>query len=185
MEASFRVVYGRFYDLHGPRLEWCYDAAHTHSRATIIQFRLVPDEYLRAGEPIVVVVGDIWQFIARDRNTRRSWPLSVYIEFPQIRVTPWCKSTLKIVDDVQISWHLRSSCDLSFLAHNGIPSDLPIGASGTLATPSLHVIAMRMDWAATSCRSLRSPSVIVPPILHRMPETSVPCVGTCRVVLPR
>ena len=134
---SFRVIYGRLLHKYGPLLGlWCSDYPFA---GNIIEFRLVPDKWLRTGEPIIV--GDIWQFIARDRNSRKP-QCPVYTEFLQIGFTPWRKSTPKTANDVQISWHLRSDRDLGFLVHNGIPPPyIRMDGNGTLATPSLHVIA--------------------------------------------
>ncbi|RPD56359.1 hypothetical protein L226DRAFT_615511 [Lentinus tigrinus ALCF2SS1-7] len=136
-DRSFRVIYGRLLYKYGALLGlWCSDYPYA---GNILEFRLVPDKWQRAGEPIIV--GDVWRFVGRDRNTRKP-QFPVYIEFIQIGFSPWRKSTPKTANDVQISWHLRSDRDLGFLVHNGIPPPyIRMDGGGSLATPSLHVIA--------------------------------------------
>ncbi|KAH9900866.1 hypothetical protein C8Q73DRAFT_786297 [Cubamyces lactineus] len=135
-KRSFRIIYGRLLHRYGALLGlWCSDYPF---KGNIVEFRIVPDKWLRRGEPIIV--GDVWEFSSRASAHRPYYP--VYLEFMQIGFIPWKKSTLKTANDVQISWHVRSERDLGFLVHNGIPPPwVRMDGDGRLATPSLHVMA--------------------------------------------
>ncbi|KAI0692629.1 hypothetical protein C8T65DRAFT_669355 [Cerioporus squamosus] len=133
---SYRVIYGRLLYRFGALLgRWCSDYPFA---GNIMEFRLVPDKFERAGEP--VIAGDVWQFTARGPLNNRTPQYPVYVEFMQIGFTPWQKSTRESADEVQISWHVRSDRDLGFLVHTGVPPPyIHMVTDG--ATPSLHVIA--------------------------------------------
>ena len=133
---SFRLIYARLLHKYGPLLGlWCGDYPF---KGNIIQFRLLPDHWLRMGEP--TIVGDVWKFVTEPGKPRPHHP--AYTEFIQIGFTPRNKITPKTANDVHISWHLRSDRDLGFLAHNGIPPPwVRMDGEDSVGTPSLHVIA--------------------------------------------
>ena len=137
---SYRIIYTRLLHRYGPLIGlWCSDYPF---KGNVIEFRLVPDHWLRSGE--LVIVGDVWDFSESVERTQTRPYHPTYTEFVQIGFTPWKKSTPKTANDVHISWHLRSERDLGFLVHNGIPPPwvrMDGGGIGGLTTPSLHVIA--------------------------------------------
>ena len=107
-------------------------------KGNVIWFRLLPDHWLRMGEP--AIVGDVWKFANEHGKPRPHHP--AYTEFMQIGFTPRNKITPKTANDVHISWHLRSDRGLGFLAHNGIPPPwVRMDGEDSVGTPSLHVIA--------------------------------------------
>ncbi|KAI8982877.1 hypothetical protein BD414DRAFT_491422 [Trametes punicea] len=133
---SFRTIYGRLLHRYGALLGmWCSDYPFA---GNVVEFRIVPDEWLRRGEPIII--GEVWEFSKIAAAQRPCYP--VYTEFVQIGFTPWKKATPQTANDVQISWHVRSERNLGFLVHNGLPPPwVRMDGDGRLATPSLHVIA--------------------------------------------
>ncbi|KAI1791718.1 hypothetical protein LXA43DRAFT_391395 [Ganoderma leucocontextum] len=133
---SFRLIYGRLLHTYGPLLGlWCSDYPF---KGNIIEFRLLPDHWLRMGEP--TIIGDVWKFSVEAGKACPNYP--TYTEFIQIGFTPRNKITPKTTNDVHVSWHLRSDRDVSFLAHNGIPRPwMHMDGDGSLGSPSLHVIA--------------------------------------------
>ncbi|KAI0766323.1 hypothetical protein BD413DRAFT_150804 [Trametes elegans] len=135
-KRSFRTIYGRLLHRYGPLLGlWCSDYPF---RGNIVEFRLLPDSWLRRGEPIIV--GDVWEFSGLGAMQRPYLPK--YLEFVQIGFTSWKKSSPQNANDVKVSWHVRSERDLGFLVHNGIPPPwVRMDGDGRLATPTLHVIA--------------------------------------------
>ncbi|KAI0374621.1 hypothetical protein BV20DRAFT_960758 [Pilatotrama ljubarskyi] len=134
---SFRTIYGRLLHRYGPLLGlWCSDYP---CHGNIIEFRIVPDNWLRRGEPIII--GEVWEFDTNKSKAPRPYQ-PTYTEFMQIGFVPWKKSTPATANDVHISWHLRSERDLGFLVHNGLPPPwVRMDGDGRLATPSLKVIA--------------------------------------------
>ncbi|KAL1937627.1 hypothetical protein VTO73DRAFT_13013 [Trametes versicolor] len=149
-KRSFRIIYGRLLHRYGALLGlWCSDYPF---RGNIVQFRIVPDRWLRRGEPIIV--GEVWEFTHADQDAAGQRPeYPKYIEFMQIGFVPWKKSTPKTANDVQVSWHIRSERNLGFLVHNGIPPPwVRMDGDGRLATPSFHVIAPSNMTIASSTR---------------------------------
>ena len=79
---SFRLIYGRLLHRYGPLLGlWCSDYPF---RGNIIEFRLLPDDRLRMGEP--TIVGDVWSFSVDAGSPHPHFPS--YTEFVQIGFTP-------------------------------------------------------------------------------------------------
>ncbi|CDO70002.1 hypothetical protein BN946_scf184354.g4 [Trametes cinnabarina] len=140
---SFRTIYGRLLHRYGALLgPWCSDYP---CRGNIVEFRLVPDNWLRGGEWIMI--GEVWEF-KRKAHSQPEYPC--YTEFVQIGFTLPKRATRQTANDVHISWHLRSERDLGFLVHNGIPPPwVRMDGNGRLATPSLHVIAPSDQKVAT------------------------------------
>ncbi|TBU35411.1 hypothetical protein BD311DRAFT_743933, partial [Dichomitus squalens] len=152
---SFRLIYGRLFHRYGHLLGlWCSDYPF---KGNIIEFRLLPDHWLRMGEP--TIVGDVWKFSTEAGNPRPHYP--TYTEFIQIGFTPRKKITQKTANDVHVSWHLRSDCDLGFLVHNGIPPPwVRMDGDRRMGTPSLRVIApskMTLELADFFRHPLHSP----------------------------
>ncbi|KAI0332580.1 hypothetical protein GY45DRAFT_1335465 [Cubamyces sp. BRFM 1775] len=88
-KRSFRIIYGRLLHRDYP------------FKGNIVEFRIVPDNWLRRGEPIIV--GDVWEFAGTTSP---------------IGFIPWKKSTPQTANVVQTSWHVLSERDP---VHNGIP----------------------------------------------------------------
>ena len=133
---SFRLIYGRLLHRYGPLLGlWCSDYPF---KGNIIEFRLLPDDRLRMGEP--TIVGDVWSFPVDAGSPHPHFPS--YTEFVQIGFTPRKKITPKTANDVHVSWHLHSDGDAGFLVRNGmLPPWLRVDGDSRMGTPSLHVIA--------------------------------------------
>ncbi|KAI9069068.1 hypothetical protein FKP32DRAFT_1587174 [Trametes sanguinea] len=165
---SFRIIYGRLLHPYGPLLGlWCSDYP---CRGNVVEFRIVPDTWHRSGEWIII--GEVWEFNAKPgERPRPDYPS--YTEFIQIGFTPPAKSTPQTVNDVQISWHLRSERDLRFLVHNGIPPPwVRMDGDGRLATPSLHVIPEMLPsspWYDPTRGVPRLPQEGLPPLEEKLP----------------
>ena len=131
---SFRTIYGRLLHPYGPLLGfWCSDYPF---KGNIIQFRLLPDNWQRNGESIIC--GDVWKFATESIHPPPHHP--AYIEFIQIGFTPLDKATPDTINDVRISWHIRTRQDFGFSANNG-PSVQYHMDGDERSQPSLHVIA--------------------------------------------
>ncbi|KAH9848845.1 hypothetical protein C2E23DRAFT_841840 [Lenzites betulinus] len=158
---SFRIIYGRLLHRYGPLLGlWCSDYPF---HGNVVEFRLVPDRWLRRGEPIIV--GDVWEFSGKSTTATNRRPIYPrYIEFMQVGFLPWKKSTFKTTNDVHVSWHIRSERALGFLVHNGIPPPwVRMDGDGRLATPSLHVIApssMTIDLGNSYTQPVTEPEMV-------------------------
>lgn len=133
---SFRIVYGRLLHRYGPLLGlWCSDYPF---KGNIVEFRLLPDRWLRDGEP--VICGDVWRFAMESSKPRPHSPY--YVEFIQIGFTPRSEATPTTADDVRISWHIRSARDLGLPFYTSVSSPwISMDGGGEFALPSLHIIA--------------------------------------------
>lgn len=171
---SFRIIYARLLHRYGPLIGlWCSDYPF---KGNIIEFRLLPDHWLRSGE--MVIVGDVWEFFDAGES-QPHYPN--YIEFVQIGFT--ANSIVPEANDVHISWHLRSERDLGFPARNDIPLPwLRIDGGGS-GTPSLHVVApttstLKFNNSPEFPEALTAPWLDVARGVPRMPQEPLSIVLT-------